>query len=135
MSNDQRYRPFRLYQVCLKLRPNPTTRALMHSQATREKEFYERMVAHLMAQIFFQETREAFSENIFRRHTTRPWNQRGGPVRGVQVKSCYFPCSPVNFILIRWSSRHPAWTTIIDCEPGLGAQYARTRAEQIRRIS
>ena len=43
------------------------------------------MVAHLMAQIFFQETQEAFSENIFCRHTTRPWGRRGGPVRENEV--------------------------------------------------
>ncbi|CAM9458599.1 unnamed protein product [Pylaiella littoralis] len=49
-------------------------------KASRKNEFYERMVAHLMAQIFFQETREAFSENVFCRHTTRPWGKRGGPV-------------------------------------------------------
>lgn len=34
-----------------------------------------------MAQIFFQETRGVFSENVFCRHTTRPWGRRGGPVR------------------------------------------------------
>ena len=38
------------------------------------------MVAHLMAQIFSQETQEVFSENIFCRHTTRPWGRRRGPV-------------------------------------------------------
>lgn len=44
------------------------------------------MVSHLMAQIFFQETRELFSENIFCRHTTRPWGRRGGPVRTMKKK-------------------------------------------------
>ncbi|CAB1109198.1 unnamed protein product [Ectocarpus sp. CCAP 1310/34] len=52
-------------------------------RATRKKEFYERIVAHLMAQIFFEETRDVFSENVFCRHTTRPWGRRGGPVIGL----------------------------------------------------
>lgn len=64
-------------------------------QDTRETEFYERMVAHLMTQIFFQETQEVFSENIFCRHTTRPWGRRGGPVRKryVEKKTAGTPAS------------------------------------------
>lgn len=65
----------------------PPLRASMYHQATRKKEFYERMVAHLMAQIFFHETRDFFSENVFCRHTTRPWGRRGGPVRNIRQKT------------------------------------------------
>lgn len=71
--------------------PGPALRKLRNSAAppnfcsqlqdTRQTEFYERMVAHLMAQIFYQENREIFSENIFCRHTTRPWGRRKSPVR------------------------------------------------------
>eukprot|EP00752_Nemacystus_decipiens_P011950 g10596.t1 len=93
-------------------------------RATREKEFYERMVAHLMAQIFSQETREVFSENIFCRHTTRPWGRRGGPVGCLAVAlSALFEDTPVNAFVEEF--RPAMWTEARKTLPKSVFEYSR----------
>lgn len=55
-------------------------REMLALQETRRREFFERMVSHLMARIIYHETRKYFSKNVFCRHTTRPWGRNKMPV-------------------------------------------------------
>ncbi|CAM9250870.1 unnamed protein product [Scytosiphon promiscuus] len=78
-------------------------------RATRKKEFYERLVEHLMAQILIEETREVFSDNVFSRHTTRPWGRRGGPVGCLAIAlSALFEDTPKNAFVEEF--RPAMWT-------------------------
>ncbi|CAM9406930.1 unnamed protein product [Ectocarpus sp. 6 AP-2014] len=92
-------------------------------RATRKKEFYERMVAHLMAQIFFQETRDVFSENVFCRHTTRPWGRRGGPVGCLTIAlSALFEDTPKNAFVEEF--RPAFWTEALKSLPRTVFEYS-----------
>ncbi|CAM9220260.1 unnamed protein product [Ectocarpus sp. 4 AP-2014] len=93
-------------------------------RATRKKEFYERMVAHLMAQIFFEETRDVFSENVFCRHTTRPWGRRGGPVGCLAIAlSALFEDTPKNAFVEEF--RPAFWTEALKTLPRTVFEYSQ----------